>query len=100
MCLEDDDVGLAPGRDGREQPRHPRCRGPLVRDGETSRAIVAMKPEAISYERACGRRPINGLLVAAKRRGMRAEVLDLRSSGDTAGDRAEVVGYGAYSFEE
>ncbi|HZF55713.1 MAG TPA: AmmeMemoRadiSam system protein B [Polyangiaceae bacterium] len=69
-------------------------------DRETSRAIVAMRPEEIGYEQACGRRPVNGLLVTARRRGLRAEVLDLRSSGDTAGDRAEVVGYGAYCFEE
>ncbi len=69
-------------------------------DRETSRAIVAMRPEEIGYEQACGRRPVNGLLVTARRRGLRAEVLDLRSSGDTAGDRNEVVGYGAYSFNE
>ena len=69
-------------------------------DRETSRAIVAMRPEAIGYEQACGRRPVNGLLVAAKRRGLRASMLDLRSSGDTAGDRDQVVGYGSYIFEE
>jgi AmmeMemoRadiSam system protein B len=69
-------------------------------DGETSRAIVEMRPESIGYEHACGRRPVNGLLVAAKRRGMRAELLDLRNSGDTAGPRDEVVGYGAYMFQE
>jgi hypothetical protein len=67
-------------------------------DSETSRAIVGMR--AIGHEQACGRRPVNGLLVAAKRRGLRASMLDLRNSGDTAGDRDEVVGYGAYIFEE
>jgi hypothetical protein len=69
-------------------------------DRETSRAIVAMQPEKIGYEQACGRRPVNGLLVTARRRGLRADTLDLRNSGDTAGDRDEVVGYGAYIFEE
>jgi len=32
--------------------------------------------------------------------GMRAELLDLRNSGDTAGDKQEVVGYGAFAFYE
>jgi MEMO1 family protein len=69
-------------------------------DLATSRAIEALRPEEIRYEHACGRRPINGLLVAAKRRGMRGKALDVRNSGDTAGPRDEVVGYGAYVFEE
>ena len=49
---------------------------------------------------ACGARPINGLLVEARRRGLAAELLDLRNSGDTAGDRSRVVGYGAFAFHE
>jgi MEMO1 family protein len=49
---------------------------------------------------ACGARPINGLLVAARRRGLTPELLDLRNSGDTAGDRSRVVGYGAFAFRE
>jgi len=38
------------------------------------------------------------LLHVARRRGLHAELLDLRNSGDTAGDRREVVGYGAFAF--
>lgn len=49
-------------------------------------------------ERACGATAINGLLHVARRRGLHAELLDLRNSGDTAGDRREVVGYGAFAF--
>jgi AmmeMemoRadiSam system protein B len=49
---------------------------------------------------ACGAHPINGLLVEARRRGLTSELLDLRSSGDTAGDRSRVVGYGAFAFHE
>jgi MEMO1 family protein len=50
---------------------------------------------------ACGAYPINGLLVAARRRGLTPRLLDLRSSGDTAGagDRRQVVGYGAFAFD-
>ena len=54
-------------------------------------------------EQACGARPINGLLVAARRRGLIPRLLDLRSSGDApagSGDRSRVVGYGAFAFSE
>lgn len=68
-------------------------------DTATSRAIVAMHPEAISFEDACGRLPICGLLIAAQKRKMKAENIDLRNSGDTAGSKDRVVGYGAYVFE-
>lgn len=47
---------------------------------------------------ACGARGINGLLVVAPRRGLRPELVDYRNSGDTAGDRARVVGYASVSF--
>jgi MEMO1 family protein len=67
-------------------------------DAATSRAIEALAPERLSYEDACGRIPISGLLQAARRRGLRPQVLDLRNSGDTAGPRDAVVGYGSYAF--
>jgi MEMO1 family protein len=68
-------------------------------DKATSKAIEALKPEDIQYDDACGRIPIAGLLVAAKKHGLRAKTVDLRNSGDTAGPRDKVVGYGAYVFE-
>jgi AmmeMemoRadiSam system protein B len=67
-------------------------------DSATSRAIEALDPAAIDFEDACGRIPVSGLLVAARRRGLHASTVDLRSSGDTAGPRDQVVGYGAYVF--
>ena len=36
--------------------------------------------------------------IAAARRGLVVTALDERNSGDTAGDRRRVVGYGAYSL--
>lgn len=69
-------------------------------DRATSQAIEALRPQDIQYEDACGRNPINGLLVAARERGLQAKTLDLRNSGDTAGPKDQVVGYGAYTFEE
>ena len=70
------------------------------RDQHTSRAIEMLNPAAIHYDDACGRNPVNGLLHAAKHRAMHVETVDLRNSGDTAGPRDQVVGYGAYLFFE
>ncbi len=65
-------------------------------DARTSRAIEELRFEDIGYEDACGRVPITGLLHLARRRGLRVRTVDLRNSGDTAGPRDQVVGYGAY----
>jgi hypothetical protein len=67
-------------------------------DQETSKAIE--KLQQLSPGQACGRCPINGLLYVARKRGLRARTIDLRNSGDTAGPRDRVVGYGTYLFEE
>jgi hypothetical protein len=67
-------------------------------DTATSKAIEALRFEDIGYHDACGRNPVNGLLWAARRRGLHGETIDLRNSGDTAGSRDQVVGYGAYAF--
>jgi AmmeMemoRadiSam system protein B len=67
-------------------------------DAATCRAIEALEPEWLDGESACGRVPIRGLLLAAQRHGLAAHTLDLRSSGDTAGDRTRVVGYGAWTL--
>ncbi len=67
-------------------------------DLATSRAIERLDPEGIGCHQACGRIPINGLLVAAGHHQLHATTLDLRNSGDTAGGRDRVVGYGAYAF--
>ena len=69
-------------------------------DRGTSDSIVQFRPQDIHYEQACGRNPILGLLTAAQHHAMRAETIDLRNSGDTAGPRDQVVGYVAYIFTE
>ena len=69
-------------------------------DRATAKAIEALKPDGVGEEQACGRLPIRGLLHAARRHGLRARTVDLRNSGDTAGPRDQVVGYGAFVFEE
>ncbi len=59
-------------------------------------AILALNPQ-LDHEQACGATPINGLLLCARRHGLAPQLLDLRNSGDTAGDRARVVGYASPS---
>ena len=67
-------------------------------DRGTAAAILALD-SSLDHEQACGATPVNGLLLAARRRGLRIELLDLRNSGDTAGDRSRVVGYAAFAFD-
>ena len=68
-------------------------------DQGTVGEILAFEP-SIEHEQACGATPINGLLLCAKQRSMRIELLDLRNSGDTAGDRSRVVGYASFALRE
>lgn len=69
-------------------------------DHATCRAIETLRHQAIGYEQACGRVPVSGLLETARRHCLSVETLDLRNSGDTAGPRDQVVGYGAWAFTE
>lgn len=75
--------------------------GELARaaDERTAAAILALRGP-VAPEQACGAHPVNGLLREGARRGLRGELLDLRNSGDTAGDDDRVVGYGAFAFYE
>lgn len=68
-------------------------------DEETSRMILRLDT-ALDSERACGATPVAGFLEAARRKRLHPALLDLRSSGDTAGSPEEVVGYGAFAFFE
>lgn len=68
-------------------------------DEQTCARIVALDP-TIESERACGSIGINGLSWIARAKQLRVELVDLRSSGDTAGPRDEVVGYGAFALYE
>lgn len=67
-------------------------------DRATSQAIEALRDQDLRPDQACGCIPIQGLLQAVRQRRLRAENVDLRNSGDTAGPRDQVVGYGAYVF--
>ena len=68
-------------------------------NAQTAQTIVDLDP-SIDHRQACGATPVNGLLFAARAHGLQGRLLDLRNSGDTAGDQARVVGYGAFAFAE
>ena len=68
------------------------------RDNLTVKAIEQLSTE-LTGGQACGCSPINGMLKVAQRRGMEVFTLDVRNSGDTAGDKRRVVGYGAFAIQ-
>jgi len=65
-------------------------------DSETSHKIEALQYEQLNYESACGLVGVKGLMALARKKSLQIETIDLRNSGDTAGDKSRVVGYGAY----
>lgn len=65
-------------------------------DQATSDAILSFDSDGLGSDSACGRIPVGGLLHLAKQMEMSIEQVDLHNSGDTAGPRNQVVGYGAY----
>ena len=68
------------------------------RDAATADSIVALEPDALDWESACGRTGIQIALHIARSRSWQAEVLDLRNSADTAGTPERVVGYGTFAI--
>ena len=69
-----------------------------ARDQATVRRILNFAND-LHGDEACGAMPLNGALITARRHGLRPRLLGLCNSGDTAGDRQRVVGYGAIAFE-
>ena len=68
-------------------------------DGGTVQNILSLQG-ALNHQQACGATPVNGLILAAKQHYLQPHLLDLRNSGDTAGDKNRVVGYASFAFEE
>ncbi len=68
-------------------------------DKITSEKIENRQFEQLDIESACGRLAISGLLAQTRQRSLSVKTIDLRNSGDTAGDKNRVVGYGAYVIE-
>ncbi|MDQ3643864.1 MAG: AmmeMemoRadiSam system protein B, partial [Actinomycetota bacterium] len=67
-------------------------------DRRTAAAVLAGRPDRLAPYDACGVVPLQGLLMAAALHDLHVELLDLRTSADTAGDPGRVVGYGAFAL--
>ncbi|MCZ6471439.1 MAG: AmmeMemoRadiSam system protein B [Gammaproteobacteria bacterium] len=57
---------------------------------------ILQKSSDLSGEQACGARVVNGLMSSEHSRSLDVELLSACNSGDTAGSRDRVVGYGAF----
>jgi AmmeMemoRadiSam system protein B/AmmeMemoRadiSam system protein A len=68
-------------------------------DRQTASRVEALDHARLDGYQACGCRALAGLLRMAQRLDLRATTLDLRNSGDTAGDKRRVVGYATIAFE-
>ncbi len=72
-------------------------RSAQTRDGATVQDILHLD-NSLTHEQACGATPLNGLLLAARQHHLQPQLLGLCNSGDTAGDKARVVGYAAFAL--
>jgi AmmeMemoRadiSam system protein B len=66
-------------------------------DRQTIELVLSMQA-GLAHDQACGATPVNAMMIAAKRHGLQVELLDYRNSGDSAGDKASVVGYAAFAL--
>lgn len=70
------------------------------RDKATISAILALDQDAVlaADNGACGKYPVAVMLELARRHHWQPVLLNYANSGDTAGDRTQVVGYAAIAF--
>jgi AmmeMemoRadiSam system protein B/AmmeMemoRadiSam system protein A len=66
-------------------------------DADTVQRVLRLDP-ALDHEQACGATPLAAAITLARTHGLAPTLLDLRNSGDTAGDRSRVVGYASVAF--
>jgi MEMO1 family protein len=66
-------------------------------DAGTARSMERLAAGKVDHEQACGATGVNALLALAAKKELACTTLDLRNSGDTAGPRNRVVGYGAFA---
>jgi AmmeMemoRadiSam system protein A len=72
----------------------------VARDHRCVKAVCDLDIAAMKSQEACGKVPILALMHLARAKGWKAQLLDYRNSGDTAGDKSRVVGYSAVAFYE
>ncbi len=69
-------------------------------DKRCVQAICDLNITEMETQEACGKLPVLSLMHLAKLKGWKAQLLDYRNSGDTAGRKDNVVGYSAIAFYE
>ena len=69
-------------------------------DEKTALAIEQFDDQNIHHDQACGATPLRGLLISAKRHNLNIQRIALCNSGDTAGEKDRVVGYGTFAFSQ
>jgi AmmeMemoRadiSam system protein B len=70
-------------------------------DARANEAIPTLDIKKVESEvEACGKQGILTLMHMAKKKNWQGVLVDYKNSGDTAGDRNAVVGYGCYAFYE
>ncbi len=67
-------------------------------DAIANDAVPNLDFKKSEYIEACGKTAILVLMHIAKSKGWKGRLLDYRNSGDTAGPKDSVVGYGCYAF--
>lgn len=67
-------------------------------DQQASSYFPRLQIEDAKTVEACGIKGIITLLYLAKKLGLKGHFIDYKNSGDTAGDKSRVVGYGCYAF--
>jgi AmmeMemoRadiSam system protein B len=93
QCLDDRTLIVVSSDLSHYHPYQEACRI----DQQTSDLIV-QRHHHLNGEQACGCKALNGALLLAEQMDLKVERLDLRNSGDTAGNRSKVVGYGCFSI--
>ncbi|WP_456402349.1 AmmeMemoRadiSam system protein B [Persephonella sp.] len=67
-------------------------------DRNCNLAVELLDPTYLTKCEACGKPGIEAVIRYSLKKGWKSKVLDYKTSGDTAGDRSAVVGYGSYVF--
>ncbi len=76
----------------------------VAKDARTLKLVERMDLKALTDAEKkggadmCGSAPVRALMEIAKLRGAKAQIVKYANSGDTAGDKTRVVGYGAVAF--
>ena len=71
-----------------------------IADDRTRHLIEELSTQKLGNQQACGSNSINGLVMLARDKELNVKTMDIRNSGDTAGDKSKVVGYGSWIFFE